>query len=475
MLKSIRPHIQEAPAEPAPPVEIEIDTAGILDFLQTKPMEWLEAMREAVTSPEFIWQVAVILAAIILSRIFARPSRKAMKGVQEKYPEQPLLARIIEALITIAPMVIMAVILWFMVVVFNTAGLSNGVIRIVATLLNAWIIIRLVTTGMKSTFWARTIALIAWGVAALYILRLLGPVTEALDSVGIKTGGSDFSLLNLINGIGLMIIALWGGTTLGNAIQTQLKSSKQLAPSTAGMLGQIIKVALLTVAVIFGLSSIGVDLTVLALFTGALGVGIGFGLQTVISSFISGIIILFEKSLRVGDYVELASGVTGTVKEINIRSTLIATNDNIDIVVPNEEFIKGQLINWTMRDTLRRRRIPFGVAYGTDKKLVRKAALEAADKVIYSQSFPEPDVWLVGFGDSSLDFELVVWVREAAVKQPNRVDAAFFWALHTALEEHNIEIPFPQRDLHIIPAKPEPETDTEAAPEPTIGVDDFKV
>ena len=135
-------------------------------------------------------------------------------------------------------------------------------------------------------------------------------------------------------------------------------------------------------AIVIAMSTLGINLTALTVFGGALGVGIGFGLQSIFSNFISGIIILFERSVKVGDFIELQSGVTGLVKEINIRSTLITTNDNVDILVPNEEFIKAQVTNWTLRDARRRMRIGFGVAYGTDKELVKKAALEAGAQYI---------------------------------------------------------------------------------------------
>ena len=197
---------------------------------------------------------------------------------------------------------------------------------------------------------------------------------------------------------------------------------------------------------------VGVDLGSLAVVAGAFGVGLGFGLQNVISNFVSGIIILFERSLKVGDFVELESGVAGEVQEINMRSTWIVTNDNIDILVPNSEFVNGRVINWTLKEACRRVRVPFGVAYGADKELVRQAGLEAADRVPHTvKDDPKrrPQVWFVRFGNSSLDFELVVWIGPDAVKRPASVQAAYLWEIHTSLYAHQIEIPFPQNDLHL--------------------------
>jgi small-conductance mechanosensitive channel len=216
--------------------------------------------------------------------------------------------------------------------------------------------------------------------------------------------------------------------------------------------GRLTHYAIIFIAVIVALSSIGLDFSSLALIAGALGVGIGFGLQSIVSNFVSGLIILFEQSLRVGDYIELDTGLTGTVKAINVRSTLINTNDNIDIVVPNSEFVTTRLTNWTLGERILRVRIPFGVAYGSDKELVRKAAVEAAADVPYTLTHMrgrEPDVWLVEFGDSSLNFLLLVWVNLQGARRPTRSRAAYLWALETKLSEYGIEIPFPQRDINL--------------------------
>ena len=212
-------------------------------------------------------------------------------------------------------------------------------------------------------------------------------------------------------------------------------------------------------ALFIALSSIGLDFGNLALVAGALSVGIGFGLQSIVNNFVSGLIILFEHTLRVGDYIELDNGLTGTVKSINVRSTLINTNDNIDIVVPNSEFVTTRLTNWTLGERILRVRIPFGVAYGSDKELVKKAAIEAAAEVQYTltnMKGREPDVWLTEFGDSSLNFLLLVWVNRQGAKRPTRTRSAYLWELESKLTEYGIEIPFPQRDLHVRSGWPPP-------------------
>lgn len=251
----------------------------------------------------------------------------------------------------------------------------------------------------------------------------------------------------------LIVVAAWWLSRLAQLAMGRLATRRpNFNRASLYALNRLLHYTLVTLGFVVGLSSMGIDLGKFALFASALGVGVGFGLQNLISNFVAGLMLLFEKSLKVGDFIELESGVSGEVREINFRSTVITTNDNIDIVVPNSAFVNGHVMNWTMRDVNRRIHVPFGVAYGSDKELVRKAGLEAADAVRHTLAGDEtrrPQVWLVSFGDSSLDFELVVWLNSEAVKRPGAVKADYLWAIETALARHGLEIPFPQRDLHI--------------------------
>ncbi|MBU2886646.1 mechanosensitive ion channel [Gilvimarinus agarilyticus] len=215
-------------------------------------------------------------------------------------------------------------------------------------------------------------------------------------------------------------------------------------------INKIVYYFLIVLGFIGALSVLGLQLDKLVIIGGALGIGIGLGLQSIVNNFVSGIIILLEKSIKVGDFLELDSGLMGEVKAIRLRSTLIRTNDNIDILVPSSEFISGRVINWTLEEDVRRFRIPFGVAYGSDKQKVKDAVLQAVNKISYTldDDRHKPLVWMTGFGDSSLNFSLGVWVNPDAVKRPSQVTSDYLWAIDDALREAGIEIPFPQRDLH---------------------------
>lgn len=266
-----------------------------------------------------------------------------------------------------------------------------------------------------------------------------------VSGINITVGGV---LLAVLVAVGVWIVS----RLVRRALARYARRNPDVNPAALYTFARVVNYVLVALGAMWALSAIGIPLGKFSLFAGAIGVGLGFGLQAIFSNFISGLILLFDRSLKVGDFVELASGARGEVKDIKIRATRIGTNDNIDVLVPNSEFITGHVVNWTHRDVSRRMRIPFGVAYGTDKELVRAAALEAAAELPFTLAANEErksQVWLVGFGDSALNFELVVWLTAAATKRPGAVQAAYNWALHSALERHGIEIPFPQCDLHV--------------------------
>lgn len=431
--------------------EVQVDAAqdiqSILDGLQI----WFANAVETLLSVSTLWQALAVLVAVGLGWIISRRPSHYMNAKRDSRDGTDILYRIYNALAGVMWPVCVVILLWVAMFAFRSAEQPSTILRIVASLTNAAIIVRLLTRNMEEGPLRTLISLVAWGVAALYILEWLNPLTSALENTGVTIGASRITVMKVLTSFVLAIGALWIGRVAGDAAQSQLKSSKKLTPSMSGLLGQVAKIGLMILAVYIALTSVGFDMAAFAVLGGAIGVGIGFGLQSIFSNFISGIIILFEKSIKVGDFIELQSGVNGQVREINIRSTLVTTNDSVDILVPNEEFIKAQVINWTLRDPRRRLRVSFGVAYGTDKELVKKAGLEAADAVEWTERSEghDPSVWLVEFGDSSLNYELVVWLIDEAVKRPGRVKADYNWEIHSALEKYDLEIPFPQRDINI--------------------------
>ena len=211
--------------------------------------------------------------------------------------------------------------------------------------------------------------------------------------------------------------------------------------------GTIIRYIVLVIGIIIVLQSAGINLSAVTVLAGALGVGIGFGLQNITNNFVSGIIILFERPIKVGDRIELGD-VSGDVISISMRSTTIVTNDNISIIVPNSDFISSKVINWSHTDRNIRFNFPVSVSYKEDPLNIKKLLLEVAANNESILKEPKPDVLFKGFGESSLDFNLRVWTREY-INRPNVLKSQIYYAVFEKFKKHNVEIPFPQRDLHI--------------------------
>ncbi|WP_162147523.1 mechanosensitive ion channel family protein [Lebetimonas sp. JH292] len=266
-----------------------------------------------------------------------------------------------------------------------------------------------------------------------------------------KIGNNFITPLDLVLVIFILFIGWFIGKYYKKLIYS-LRKKYEISYSSATLLANIGYYTIIFLSFIFSLKIAGLDLSSLAIIAGALSVGIGFGLQNIVSNFVSGIILMFEKTIKVDDYIEIDENTRGKVIDISMRSTVIRTNDNIDLIIPNQDFIQNKVINWTLGDEIVRFRIPFGVAYGSNIEKVEKIVLEAIDK----SSLPflrkeqyKPLVVFIEMADSSLNFELFVWVRGEYAMMPRRTRSKFLKVVYNALNEAGITIPFPQQDLHI--------------------------
>ncbi len=230
-------------------------------------------------------------------------------------------------------------------------------------------------------------------------------------------------------------------------LQRRLMARRNLTPNVRFLLSRAATVTILLIGAVSALNILQIRLTGLAVTFGFLSVGIGFGLQNITSNFVSGVILLFERPVRVGDLITVGDSV-GSVEAIGIRSTLLRTADNVELIIPNSQFIEQTVTNWTYRDKTVRLHVPVGVAYGSDTELVRRLLLDAAQAHPLSLADPEPEVQLTAFGESSLDLELLVWIPDPSQRKDVLSDLNF--AIDAACREHGIEIPFPQREVRVI-------------------------
>ncbi len=276
-----------------------------------------------------------------------------------------------------------------------------------------------------------------WAHKLLALLKT--PIFEA--------GGTTFTLLTLVQILFLVILLIYLAGKLRSLMANRLLSRTRLDLGARQAVATITRYVVLLLGLLIILQTAGIDLTTLNVLAGAVGIGVGFGLQNIISNFISGLIIMFERPIKIGDRIEV-DDVEGDVVEIGARSTVVLTNDNINIIIPNSKFITENVVNWKYNDGTVRFKIPVGVAYGSDLHKVEKILLEVAEAEEDVLDDPVPVVRFMEFGDSSLKLELRAW-SSSAVTRKGKLISALNFAIYEKFTEHKIEIPFPQRDLHI--------------------------
>ncbi len=331
-----------------------------------------------------------------------------------------------------------------------------GVIAFVVLFAAGFVIARILQSNVVRRFFSRfkiDANFIAIVTTILSLAALVFFTISAINAAGIPLAWNaplpavSLSLVQIFLLIGLLIAVFWISSKTKRFLFNRFLVNSGLDRALQYAIAQIISNAVLVVGVLIVLENTGIHLGALAVFAGAVGVGVGFGLQNIASNFISGLVILAERPITIGDRVEVA-GITGQVQQIRARSTVIRTNDNITMIVPNTKFIDSPVTNWTYGDPRVRFRIPVGVAYGSDIAKVREALLAAGRENPNTLKEPAPSIFLEKFGDNSIDFELVVWSSEMSAR-PSRYRSDLNFAIERKFRESGIEIAFPQRDLHI--------------------------
>jgi small-conductance mechanosensitive channel len=277
--------------------------------------------------------------------------------------------------------------------------------------------------------------------------RLWAGLQTVINYPLIDLGENHLTLNSILKLLALLALVLLAGRYLRRLLRRRVLARTQLSPDLQYAVSRFAGYCFIAIGFFFAFKVVHLDLSSLAVIVGALGIGIGFGLQNVVSNFISGLIILAERPIAIGHRIEVGS-VAGQVTKINLRSTTVVTNDNITIIVPNSNFITNAVTNWSYGDPKVRLRLPVGVAYGSDVAKLRTLLLAVAAENSAVLAQPLPSVRFLGFGDSALNFELAVWTIELA-QSPTRFRSDLYFAIERKLRENKIEIPFPQRDLHL--------------------------
>jgi small-conductance mechanosensitive channel len=323
----------------------------------------------------------------------------------------------------------------------------SHVVLVVANLVGAWVIVSITSRFIRNRLLARIVAVLAWLIAAANILHLSEPAVSALDAAAVTVGKLRISLLLLLKAGLVLTVLLWLASTASTALEKRLFKVEDMSPAMRVLTGKLARIALLALAALVGIQSIGLDLSGFAVFSGAVGLGLGFGLQKVVSNLVSGIILLVDQSIKPGDVISLGE-TFGWIIKLNARYVSVITRDGREFLIPNEDLVTGRVINWSYSDKNIRLEIPFGVSYASDLRLVQRIAIEAARQPTRVLRTPPAVCHLSSLGDSSVNFLLRFWIADPSGGVTN-VRSEVLFALWDALKANHIEIPFPQRDLHL--------------------------
>jgi len=401
-----------------------------------------------VTSPWFYLQLGLILVAagISFGAGAAIRARIDMSSLAMGWPAP--LRLFMRVLVGSASTAVFAVQMTVARVVMLTWTWPSRsyLLSVAANLAFAWLIIRLVTSVIRNTFMVRLVSLSAWLVAALSILGLLEPTIEALDSVSIVLGGLRLTPLLLIKLGVLLIMALWLTNIASNFVESRITRSGDLTPSLQVLLIKIIRLGLMVFAIAVVMSAVGINLSALAIFSGAAGVGIGFGLQKIVANFISGIILLVDKSVKPGDLVTIGDS-TGRINEMKTRYISVAAGDGREFLIPNEDLVTQKVTNWTYTDKNTLVKVNFGTNYDADPRLVCKLAVDVAAAAPRALKGKPPNCILVEFTEAGMKFSLTFWIADP--DGMDNVKSEVMLSLWDAFKREGIRVPYPVREIRI--------------------------
>src|ERR1700761_7436821 len=386
-----------------------MDLNDIIDYLKVVA----RSVGAEISSPFFYLQFGLILmaAAIAFAANSALQTRVDKGTLGNRWP-LPLrrFARVLVA--SFSTVVFAVLVIAARIAMYHSTWPSRSYMLVVAAKLAlAWLIIRLVTSVIRNAFLVKLISVSAWVIAALSVINQLDPAVDALDSVSIVLGGLRLTPLVVIK-LGLLLIAaLWLANVASNFAENRINQSTDLTPSIQVLLVKMIRIGLLIIAVAVALSAVGINLSALAVFSGAVGVGIGIGLQKIVANFISGIILLADKSVKPGDLVTIGDS-SGRISAMKTRYISVAAGDGREFLIPNEDLVTQRVTNWTYTDKNTLVKIAFATNYDADPRLVCRLAVETASGHPRATKGKTPNCILTEFTEAGMKFALTFWIPD---------------------------------------------------------------
>ncbi len=438
----------------AEPEGSAIETLVGGEELRVRLQELIEWVQSQMMSLDSAIQGAILFLAIAPAAVFGPQLRKLIQSQIAPRVPYGILRRAANAFAHIATPIALLIILQIAVFTLGQLNMANGLVAAGVSLLTAWIVIRMVTLVIRSPFWSRVAFYVAWPIAALDAFGVLDDVIRQLDAFSLPIGEDEngvrqsFSALDFLRTLAVFGVLFWGASIANRFIKGRISAIDELTVSFKALLSKILDVLLPVVALVAALQIVGFPFGTLAIFGGAVGLGIGLGMQRTVSNFFAGFTLIADKSIKPGDVIEIA-GTYGWVTEMTSRYVSIRTRDGTAHLVPNDKFINEGVTNWSHSDRVVRLHAPFGVSYATkDVRALARKAEETALTVERVLKTPAPRCNLMEFGDNSINFDLRFWINDPANGTMN-VRSDVMMAVWDMLHEMGVEIPFPQRDLHI--------------------------
>ncbi len=399
-----------------------------------------------IGDPQFIWQAVTLTACLIIAALLARAWRQ--RGGQRSSGLHAAGSRLA------FPLAAMAL---CSVALFVLQGMLHvNLLRVAIPLLGAMALVRGIVYVLRRSFpqaawlavWERGLAFFVWGWLALYITDLAPAVIEALERVSFSLGKQPLNLWMLLHGFVTVFLTVVSALWVGGLIESRLMGFGDMDGNLRLVAVRVSKAVLTVFALLVSLTLVGIDMTALSVFTGALGVGLGLGLQKIASNYVAGFIILLDRSIRIGNPIQVDATTSGAVTEITTRYTVLRNGSGAKFIVPNEVLVSNIVQNQTFSDTRVRVATPVGVAYGSDLDRVREILVGVARAHPRVLADPPPGVALLAFGESALELELGFWIDDPESGTGN-IRSEVNFAIWRAFRDAGIEIPFPQREVRM--------------------------
>jgi small-conductance mechanosensitive channel len=416
--------------------------------------EWMQATlaRHGVSWSVvyFYWvaiQAAVFFGCFVLARLVGRIVEPRLEAPLREIKGAPRLLRLLAVLLRRISPITLTVLLWIAVLVMRelTWPSRSYLLFVAASLVTAWVAIAIVSRVIRNRAVANVVASVAWGVAALNILGVLYETLAVLDAIAIDVKGLHLSVLLVLKSVAILSVLTWLALGIGRFAERRIAAMDELTPSLKVLVVKLARAALLVTALLLGLTAVGIDITTLAVFSGAVGLGLGFGLQKVASNLVSGFILLLDKSIKPGDVITVGD-TFGTVNAMGARHVSVIARDGREYLIPNEDLITNQVLNWSYSSDLVRIDLHFGASYDADPHLVREVAKQAAVSQARVVAEPPPVCHITEFGDSSIDYIVRFWIRDPSRGVTN-VRGDMFLTLWDLLKENGVKIPYPHREV----------------------------